>query len=296
MPARSLLSSPRRIRATSLVLALVVAAPVFSGCSASGAKAAQDASGSGNDYGYAPGGLATAAMSPPMEFEADHDGVLDAPRAEAPPPPPMGALGFAQPMPAAPKDEPRPGPGAGSAVAQVQPMLIYTANFQLAAYEVPKRLDEAERIAKDLGGFLGRRDDREIVIRVPASRFDEAVGRIEKLGDVVRRNVSTEDVTEEFHDVEIQLKNARAVRDRLEQLLAKATKVEESLMIEKELGRVAGEIDRLEGRLKFLRDRAAYSTITIAFHPKETEVVRKNRVDLPVPWLRDLGLGRLLQL
>lgn len=176
------------------------------------------------------------------------------------------------------------------------PMLIYTAQLNMGVYEVRNSLNEVETLAQSLGGFLAKRDERAITIRVPVSRFEDALRRIEKLGDMLTRNVDVEDVTEEFNDVEIRLKNARAVRDRLEQLLSKAAKVEESIQIERELERVALVIERLEGRMKFLRERAAYSTITVMFHARTAAELGKRPFNLPVPWLHEMGLGRLLSL
>ncbi|RYE76609.1 MAG: DUF4349 domain-containing protein, partial [Myxococcales bacterium] len=85
------------------------------------------------------------------------------------------------------------------------------------------------------------------------------------------------------------------VRDRLAQLLAKSTTVQDSLMIERELNRVAGEIDRLEGRLKYLRDRAAFSTLTVSFANRRTDSPPPS-VRLPFSWLRVGGLSQLLSL
>lgn len=176
------------------------------------------------------------------------------------------------------------------------PLLIYTAQITMAVFEVNAALGQIEELAKELGGFLARRDDSSITIRVPVASFDAAIRRIEKSGDMLHRNVTAQDVTEEFRDVEVRLKNARAVRDRLEQLLAKATKVDESVVVERELERVAGEIERMEGRLKFLRDRAAFSTITVSFQPKAKEELSRTPFRLPVPWLNELGLSRLMRL
>ena len=210
-----------------------------------------------------------------------------------PPPPPVQA-----PTPTGPaKGAPGTQPVAGQPSSTVaQPMLIYTAEITMAVFEVSGSLSQIEDLGREVGGFLSRRDDHTITIRVPAGRFDEAVKRIEKIGDVLHRNVSAQDVTEEFADLDVRLRNARAIRDRLEILLAKSNKVEESLLIERELGRVAGEIERLEGRMKFLRDRAAYSTITVRFQPRPTENVTTTKPRLPVPWLYEMGLGRLLNL
>lgn len=188
-------------------------------------------------------------------------------------------------------------PKGPSEIAAVRgPLLIYTAQITMAVFEVNAALGAIEELSRELGGFLARRDDMSITIRVPVAAFDAAVKRIERSGDMLHRNVTAQDVTEEYRDLEIRIRNARAVRDRLEQLLAKATKVEESVVVERELERVAGELERLEGRIKFLRDRAAFSTITVTFQPKQQQEITKTPFRLPVPWLNELGLGRLLSL
>jgi hypothetical protein len=248
--------------------------------------------------------------------EVDESFTKDAPaREEAPPPPP--APGFtgqsAGPPPVRQTEAPtkldpasttpaatgNKGENTRTEVASssaLAPMLVYTGNVQMAVYEVRNSLGEVETLARSLGGFLSKRDDRSIIIRIPAARFEDAMRRIEKLGDMLSRDVQVEDVTEEFNDVDIRLKNARAVRDRLEQLLSKAAKVEESIQIERELERVALLIERLEGRMKFLKDRAAYSTITVTFQPRSAAELGKRPFNLPVPWLYEMGLGRLLAL
>jgi uncharacterized protein DUF4349 len=166
----------------------------------------------------------------------------------------------------------------------------------MAVFEVENAMKRIEELAKGMGGFLARREDKTIVIRIPADRFDEALHGVEKLGDMLHRNISAEDVTEEFRDLEVRLKAQKAVQERLTQLLAKATKVEESIAIERELDRITMEIDRIEGRMKFLRDRAAFSTITVTFQPKASENVSQSPFKMPTPWLSQLGLARLFQL
>ncbi len=220
----------------------------------------------------------------------------DAPPPPAPPPPPPGAGMPATPKPAPPKSATDASAQQGEALAIRGPMLIYTAEITMAVFEVNASLAGVEALGRELGGFMARRDDQSITIRVPVSRFEEAVRRVEKLGDMIHRNVVAQDVTEEFHDLDVRLKSARAVQDRLIQLLAKATKVEESVMIERELARVTGEIERLEGRMKFLRDRAAYSTLTVSFQPRRAETIRKGPFRIPATWLYQIGLGRLLNL
>lgn len=253
-----------------------------------------------------------APMAPPMEMadaelasaggsvsgyadmyrKEEADGQLAQAPGRAPPPPP--------PPPKSTTPSGTQGQGdskdAQSAVAKQGPMLIYTAEVTMASYEVAAQIDKIEALSRELGGFLARRDDTTIQVRVPVERFDEAMKRVLGMGDVLRRNVSVQDVTEEYRDLDIQMKNARAMRDRLAELLQKATKVEDSLLIERELGRVTRELERLEGRLKYLRDRAAFSTITVVFQPRAVERVGSEDFRLPVPWLYDLSLSRLMNL
>ena len=83
----------------------------------------------------------------------------------------------ADPKPAVtPTDEP---PARGRS-----PVLIYTANLTMAVFDVQPGLKAVEAAARELGGFLARQTNTAITVRVPAARFHEALGRLEKLGDV----------------------------------------------------------------------------------------------------------------
>ncbi|WP_044985608.1 DUF4349 domain-containing protein [Sorangium cellulosum] len=314
-------------------LLAVLAGPVA--CASSSSRAG-DAASASMYPGSAPMYAATQASAPPppdpttgMEMSAvriSEEQAIDVDTstssvalAKAAPPAPVaapapgrGAPGPAQPAatsrPAPTSPAPQPGAapaaagpqgtqrGAAEASAAPAPLLVYTAQVAMAVFEVGASLGKVEELARDLGGFLARRDDRAITIRVPAARFDEALKRLEGLGDVVQRNVVAEDVTEEFLDLGVRIRNARVVRDRLEKLLEKAAKVEESIQLERELARVTSELERLEGRLKFLRDRVAFSTLTVSFQPRSTETITPSGPRLPIDWLNELGLSRLLNL
>jgi len=187
-----------------------------------------------------------------------------------------------------------PGEAAGEKVVAT-PMLIYTANLQLAVFETKKAIDAAEKLARDSGGYLVRRDMQSITFRIPSVKFQATLDHVLTLGDVLHRDVSVRDVTEEFFDLQVRLRNLEAMRDRLEELLKRAQKVEEALAVERELERVAGEIERLKGRVKLLRELVAFSTITIQFQPRAVDQIGPS-VALPFPWLQQLGLGELLRL
>jgi hypothetical protein len=178
------------------------------------------------------------------------------------------------------------------------PLLIYKANLQIAAFEVEKTLDAIEEKTRELGGYLVSRNDQQVLtVRVPSRHFAAAMRDVQSLGDVVHRNVQVDDVTEKFFDLEIRLKNALAMRDRLEQLLDRATNVSESLIVEKELARIAGDIERLRGQLRLMSELTAYSTISVQVvqvTPRRTTTV--NGFQLPFPWLNELGLRDLMRI
>jgi hypothetical protein len=238
-----------------------------------------------------------AIASPPADV--DRDGIpSEEPRSEvaakAPPPPPPP--GQAQP-PGEKKPEPsrEQGKGAdGTEAPHETSMLIYTARVTMAVYQVDQGVAAVEKLARENGGYLALKRDREITIRVPRNRFDPVLVQIDKIGDVLHRDVQAQDVTDEFVDTEVRIKNARAMQARLKILLDKAN-VKEALEIEKEMRRVTEELELLEGKLKLLKDKIAYSTITVAFEPRGS-AIQATRIRLPFPWLQQLGLPALLSL
>ena len=174
-------------------------------------------------------------------------------------------------------------------------LLIYTAELSMAVFEVEKALDAVERLTKEQGGYLVQRNDLGIVVRIPADRFDATVEALKPVGDILHRDIRVRDVTEQFSDLEVQLRTLEAMRVRFEQLLAKADEVKDALAIETELQRVIQEIERIKGKLKVLGELVAFSTITIQFEARQIDSV-SSRVNLPFPWLQELGLPSLLDL
>lgn len=279
---------------TTQALLLMFLVWALAGCGGGAAQTSAPSPAHGPGYG----GDTVAGMAMPMEpmreeAEAPMDGDGDAgdyaKLAPPPPPPPPGQA-------APPGQKPKPGQQGAGADSKRSPILIYTADYTMSVFDVQKSLDAIEGLAKAAGGYLARRDDNAITVRVPAESFQDVIADIEKVGDVTHRNVVSEDVTAEYRDLEIQLQNQLALRQRFEKLLEKANKVEEALQIEKELGRITGEIERIKGRLKLLTDLAQFSTITVSFQARVSQSVQQGPFVLPLPWLDNLGLNRLMNL
>lgn len=164
----------------------------------------------------------------------------------------------------------------GAAPTVLPTMLIRTGHAMVEVDSLELAITRVRQLAQQLGGFVantsmdvGQRQFRQatLQLRIPAARFDEAISGLPPVGRIESVNVTTEDVGEEFVDVSARVANARRLEERLIALLATRTgRLEDVLAVERELARVREEIERHEGRLRYLRTRAAVSTLTVNLH------------------------------
>ncbi len=172
-------------------------------------------------------------------------------------------------------------------------IVIYTATYRIVVPEIGEAIRQAEALAKEADGWVQTVSGDTVILRVPAAAYDATVAKVEALGLVSHRELQAADVTEEFVDLEARLKNARAVRERMQELLSRAENVTAALEVEKELKRLGEEIERMEAKLEVLRHRVAYSTITITFERVSRLPVMPHQMRLPFQWLRELDPRRL---
>jgi hypothetical protein len=168
------------------------------------------------------------------------------------------------------------------AVAQPLPeesMIIYTGDISIVVADTEATAAEIEALTAGMGGRVvsssffqsdGGAFAGTITIRVPVERFDEAMSRIQEMAMEVRRaERSSEDVTEEYVDLQARLENLEATADRVRSFLEEANDVEEALAVNQELSRLEAEIEAHKGRIQFLENRADFSTITVNLTPDE---------------------------
>ena len=113
------------------------------------------------------------------------------------------------------------------------------------------------------GQQANRDSEVTLVCRIPAAQLDAAMDRIAALGKEEGRSTSATDVTDQYADLETRLRNNSALRDRLQVLLKRATKVEDVLAIEKELNRVQSEVETMQGRLDRMKSQVALSALKV---------------------------------
>jgi hypothetical protein len=155
-------------------------------------------------------------------------------------------------------------------------MVIRIGQAFIEVEKVDPAILKIRQLTAQVGGYIanssvsgGRDQIRQATmeLKIPARRYDEAVGSLSTIGKVETVNSTAQDVGEEFVDVTARVNNARRLEERLINLLANRTgKLDEVLRVERELARVREEIERYEGRLRYLSSRVATSTLTITIH------------------------------
>jgi hypothetical protein len=163
--------------------------------------------------------------------------------------------------------------GIDSEKARPDRMQIWKANLNIEVWNISNAVSQASSMAERASGFIEQKSDRgeesaSLTLRIPAKAFKPALSDLETLGTVSYRNVEVEDATEQYIDVDARLKNKIVLRDRLKQLLEKATEVKDILSIETELSRVQADIDSMEGRIKSLKGQVEYAMVRLNLNRK----------------------------
>ena len=161
---------------------------------------------------------------------------------------------------------------AGAQPAQLvsqQRIIIRTVNMSIVVDEIQAAIDDIARIADEAGGWMVSSDRSlkhagSISVRVPATGLDSVVEMLRNLAtDVESETSASQDVTDEYYDLQSRLKNQRATEEALINLLEKAEHVQYALEVQRELTKVQENIERMLGRIKLLEETSAYSLITV---------------------------------
>ncbi len=178
-------------------------------------------------------------------------------------------------------DRPAPGakdgaPGAAGAKPEepgVERKVIHSAAIELVVTNVEAIQPQVEKVVADYKGYVAKSDvtgqagvsrSATWTLKVPVADYRAAVARLVALGQLVRNTSDSHDVTEEFVDLTARVKNFKAEEETLNKLLKDtAIRLDDILKIREQIKIVRGEIERAEGRLKYLGLVTALSTITL---------------------------------
>lgn len=152
---------------------------------------------------------------------------------------------------------------------RIEKKILFSASLSLIVKNPDSANYHIQKIAEKYKGYINQTGTYRAVIRVKSEYLNEAVNDISGLGKVQAKNLTGQDVTEEYSDYKIRLENAVKSRERYLELLAKAENVEAALQVEKELERLNGTIDILKGKMNRIDHLSEYSTITVNLKEKK---------------------------
>jgi len=181
--------------------------------------------------------------------------------------------------------------GAAGALPPVPTdMVIRTAEVSIEVDSLEPALAQVRDLAAQFGGYVanttittGRSQLRNatLELKIPAPRFDASLSGLSPIGKLESVSIEAEDVGEQFVDVTARMENARRLERRLIDLLATRTgKLKDVLDVEQELARVREEIERYDGRIRYLRAHTALSTLSVSVHEPVPIVVTAGRSPL----------------
>jgi hypothetical protein len=158
-------------------------------------------------------------------------------------------------------------------------MIIRNGDISLVVEDVLETRDKIAQLAERLGGWVvnsniyGTEEETRgwISIRIPSDKFDQALGELRGLAlRVNSESTSTEDITEQYVDLQSRLRNAEATESQYLALLGQATEVEDILAIYESLSRIRYEIEQIKGRIQYLESTSAMSLISVNLEPAIT--------------------------
>jgi len=164
-------------------------------------------------------------------------------------------------------------------------MIVKNSDIRLLVEDTNTAIDRTTQIVGDSGGYIvssrvwfqdyGEHQLKyaSVTLGVPVDEFEKVLSRLRGLAIEVRdETASGDDVTDQYVDLKSQLTTLEATRERVKSFLDDARNVDEALRINQELANLDAQIEQIKGRMNYLNDRAAFSTITINFEPELPEL------------------------
>ncbi|NUM80488.1 DUF4349 domain-containing protein [bacterium] len=155
-------------------------------------------------------------------------------------------------------------------------MIIKIADLAMEIGKYDETMTQIQMLTEQFGGYISNSVTEipyenvkrgTVNIRIPSAKFESMVAELKKLAKKIEsEGIRGQDVTEEFYDLEARLENKKRTEKRFQEILRTANTVKEILDVEREISNVREEIERFEGRKKFLLDQTGMSTINLTLH------------------------------
>lgn len=168
------------------------------------------------------------------------------------------------------------------AVVETTRMIIHQASLSVNVKELDKAQANIEQKVAHYGGYIVesnvyKEDDQtssgKMVVRIPEKHFEKFLADAEgQAAKVLERNVTGQDVTEQYVDLQSRVKSKRAVEERLLAFMSKAQKTEDLLKISADLAKVQEEIEVMVGKMKYLENQTSFSTVELLMYENKVIV------------------------
>ncbi|HNT76315.1 MAG TPA: DUF4349 domain-containing protein [Anaerolineae bacterium] len=169
-----------------------------------------------------------------------------------------------------------PSPSVGETVTR---MIIYNGEIALVVEDTVASQEKITTLASEWGGYISNASSYAyeggltritLTVRVPAEKFNDAMAALRAMAlEISRENIGSQDVTQEYVDLESRLKALEAKAARLEELMEQAEDTEAVLAVYEQLSATQQEIEQTKGRMQYLERMAAMATITVTLTPDE---------------------------
>jgi len=189
---------------------------------------------------------------------------------------------------------------SNAAVSFADRLIVKNAEVNILVEDSDVAIDRLTQVVGDAGGYIissrvwyqPHLDGESykyasVTLGIPVDQFEVTMRRVRGLAlRVLDENASGEDVTEQFVDLESRLTNLEATQERIKGFLEDAKTIDEALRINQELAQIEAQIEEVKGRMKYLSDRAAFSTITVVVSPELPEIITPTPTPTatPKPW------------
>lgn len=163
--------------------------------------------------------------------------------------------------------------------AEPKKMIIYNAELSLVVKDSGVAQEEITAMVEGVDGYVSNSSSYSysgglrritLTLRVPAEKFNETMSALREMAmEVTQENIGSQDVTQEYVDLESRLRALEAKADRLEELMEQAEDTEAVLAVYEQLSQTQIEIEQTKGRMQYLERSAAMATITVTLTPDE---------------------------
>ena len=194
---------------------------------------------------------------------------------------PRGDAGVVEQAPVAEYDQAyASSSGAQPQTGQADRMIIWTADIALTIKDTEQAISDVLALAGEMGGYAINTESwiqgdllyARLTIRVPAAQYEPAMASLRDLGlKVEHENANSQDVTEEYVDLESRLRALQAKEAQLTKLMDQAEDTEAVLAVYEQLSATQLEIEQVKGRMSYLEKLSAMATITVSLNPEQPE-------------------------